>query len=154
MTFPYLLFLGSFGWFFCISITIQRVYNSQRIYVVMGLLFLIQVSAASPWSADSAINWTIPFFSLSLSLNIILTAAIVIRLLVHRQKISSTMGPSYGRHYTSVASMIVESASIFSVFSLLFLVPFALNHPLNLIFFQALSIVQVSKITLLFHAFS
>jgi len=127
MIFPYLLFLGSF---------------------VMGLLFLIQVSAASPWTPNS-VNWTIPFFSLSLSLNIIVTSAIVIRLLIYRRRISLFMDSSHGRHYTSIAAMIVESASIFSVFSLLFLIPFAMNHPLNQIFFQALSVVQIIAMLLI-----
>jgi hypothetical protein len=43
--------------------------------------------------------------------------------------------------------MIVESASIYSTFSLLFLVPFAINTPTSLalsqLFLQALSPVQV-----------
>lgn len=115
---------------------------------VTGLLFLLEVSASSPWSPGSpaaSINWTIPFFSLSLSLNIILTIAITSRLLFYRQNIVSVMGTSHGSQYASIAAMIVESAAIFSTFSLLFLVPFAMNNPLNEVFFQALSGVQVSS---------
>ncbi|EIM80872.1 uncharacterized protein STEHIDRAFT_142727 [Stereum hirsutum FP-91666 SS1] len=125
MFFPSLLFLGSF---------------------VTGLLFLLEVSASSPWSPGSpaaSINWTIPFFSLSLSLNIILTIAITLRLLVFRRNIVSAMGTSHGSQYASIAAMIVESDAIFSTFSLLFLVPFAMNNPLNEVFFQALSGVQI-----------
>ncbi|KAF9475286.1 hypothetical protein BDN70DRAFT_936015 [Pholiota conissans] len=127
MLFPYLLWLGSF---------------------VMGVLFLIQVSAASPWTT-STINWTIPFFSLSLSLNIILTTVIVVRLMLHRRQIGGIMEDSHGKHYTSIAAMVIESASIFSVFSLLFLVPFVLNNAINQIFFQALSIVQINAMLLI-----
>ncbi|KAI0693072.1 hypothetical protein BC835DRAFT_1093748 [Cytidiella melzeri] len=122
MLFPVLLWLGSF---------------------VTGLLFLLQVSANSPWVDGGTINWTIPFFALSLSLNIILTICIVLRLLIFRKYIVSALGNSHGSQYTSIAAMVVESAAIFSIFSILFLVPFALNHPLNEIFFQALSGVQI-----------
>ncbi|KAI0684496.1 hypothetical protein BC835DRAFT_1293101 [Cytidiella melzeri] len=120
--FPVLLWLGSF---------------------VTGLLFLLQISANSPWVDGGSINWTIPFFALSLSLNIILTIAIVLRLLAFRRHAVSALGISHGSQYTGIAAMVVESAAIFSVFSLLFLVPFALNHPLNEVFFQPLSGVQI-----------
>ncbi|KAI0781613.1 hypothetical protein BC629DRAFT_1678765 [Irpex lacteus] len=111
--------------------------------VATGILFLLQVSANSPWVDGGSINWTIPFFSLSLSLNIIITIAIVLRLLLFRRQIVLLLGRDHGTQYTSIAAMIVESAAIFSTFSLLFLVPFALNHPLNEVFFQALNGVQV-----------
>lgn len=113
---------------------------------VTGIMWLLQDFVFSPWSSAGAINWTIPFFSLSLSLNILLTIAIVLRLLLFRRHIVSVLGQGHGRQYTSVAAMIVESASIFSVFSLLFLVPFALNNPLNGLFFSPLGGVQVSPL--------
>jgi len=127
MMFPYLLFLGSF---------------------VMGILFLLQVSSTSPWTPGT-VNWTIPFLALSLSLNIIITTAIVIRVLLHRRRLRGVLGSNHGQHYISVAAMIVESASIFSVFSLLFIIPFGLNNSLNQIFFQPLSVVQIIAMLLI-----
>ncbi|KAJ7238672.1 hypothetical protein C8J57DRAFT_1373584 [Mycena rebaudengoi] len=107
--------------------------------MVMGILWLKQVAAptASPWDA-LGVNWTIPYFIMSLALNLLVTILIVARLLVCRAEINK---------YTSLAAMIVESASIYSTFSLLFLVPFAINTPTSLalsqLFLQALSPVQV-----------
>ncbi|KAK0441326.1 hypothetical protein EV421DRAFT_1812688 [Armillaria borealis] len=111
---------------------------------VLGLLWLIQVSApaSSPW-ATSSINFTQPYFWTSFSLNVTMTLAIVSRLLVYRYRISSVMGSSYGRQYTSIASMIVESSLLYTSFQLLFIVPFGLNSPVQTIFIQPLSQVQV-----------
>ncbi len=109
-----------------------------------GILFLRQVAipASSPW-ASGGINWTIPYFSLSLALNIIVTLMIVGRLLWYRQRIKSLLGNAHGSHYTSIAAMIVESAAMYSLFTLLFLIFFGLDHPMENIFLQVLSQIQV-----------
>jgi len=120
MFIPCLLFLGSF---------------------VVGILFLLQLSAASPF-VNTNLNWTIPYFSISLAINIFVTIAIVSRLLLFRRRIASVLGPSHGSQYTSVAAMIIESAALFSVFSILFLVPFGLNNPIASIFLQTMGQVQ------------
>ncbi|SJL04988.1 uncharacterized protein ARMOST_08359 [Armillaria ostoyae] len=111
---------------------------------VLGLLWLIQVSApsSSPW-ATSTINFTQPYFWTSFSLNVFMTLAIVMRLFLFRYRISKAMGPSYGRQYTSIASMIVESSLLYTSFQLLFIVPFGLNSAVQTIFIQPLSQVQV-----------
>ncbi|SJL05014.1 uncharacterized protein ARMOST_08385 [Armillaria ostoyae] len=72
-----------------------------------------------------------------------MTLAIVMRLLLFRYRISKAMGPSYGRQYTSIASMIVESSLLYTSFQLLFIVPFGLNSAVQTIFIQPLSQVQV-----------
>ncbi|KAK0210109.1 hypothetical protein DFS33DRAFT_1270205 [Desarmillaria ectypa] len=111
---------------------------------VLGLLWLIQVSApsSSPW-ATSTINFTRPYFWTSFSLNVSMTLAIVSRLLLFRYRVSKVMGPSYGRQYTSIASMIVESSFLYTSFQLLFIVPFGLNSAVQTLFPQPLSQVQV-----------
>lgn len=111
--------------------------------VAFGILFLKQVGTVSqsPW--DSAgINFTIPYYSMSLALNILVTILIVLRLLVYRHRIVRAMGAGHGSQYTSLAAMVVESAAIYSGFALLFIVPFALSSPLAQLFLQALSMVQ------------
>ncbi|KAF5337460.1 hypothetical protein D9758_018006 [Tetrapyrgos nigripes] len=111
---------------------------------VLGLLWLIQVSApaSSPW-VSSTINFTQPYFWTSFALNVSMTAAIVIRLLVYRHRIGKIMGQKYGRQYTSIASMIIESSLLYTGFQLLFIVPFGLNSPVQTLFLQPLSQVQI-----------
>ncbi|KXN82729.1 hypothetical protein AN958_02221 [Leucoagaricus sp. SymC.cos] len=111
--------------------------------VAFGILFLKQVGTVSqsPWDS-SGINFTIPYYAMSLALNIIITILIVLRLLVYRHRIVKAMGKGHGSQYTSLAAIIVESAAIYSTFALLFLIPFALNSPVSQLFLQGLSMVQ------------
>ncbi|KAF8507405.1 hypothetical protein JB92DRAFT_2735378 [Gautieria morchelliformis] len=120
--------------------------------VVLGICFLKQVGATSqsPWSA-TGINFTIPYYSMSLALNILVTILIVVRLLLFRRRINKLLGKSHGAHYASLAAMIVESAAMYSSFALLFLVPFALHSPISQIFIQSLPPVQnVSTFLIIF----
>jgi hypothetical protein len=95
-------------------------------------------------SGANTINFTGPYFWMSLSLNITMTVAICARLLFYRRRISSVFGPNHGTQYTSVAAMVVESAALYSAFALLFLIPFALNDPLQNAFIQLMGEIQVS----------
>ena len=81
---------------------------------------------------------------MSLSLNISMTIAICARLLFYRRRITRVLGPNHGTQYTSVAAMIVESSFLYSAFALLFLIPFALNNPIQNAFIQLMGEIQVS----------
>jgi len=107
----------------------------------MGVFFLLQLSAASPL-VQTDLNWTIPYISISLALNILVTIAIVLRLLVIRHRITSVLGPTHGSQYTSIAAMIVESASLYSLFAVFFLIPFGLNSAISAIPLQTIGLVQ------------
>ncbi|OBZ67518.1 hypothetical protein A0H81_12740 [Grifola frondosa] len=105
----------------------------------MGILWLKQIStpSSSPFQV-TGINFTLPYLSLSLALNISVTILIVLRLLYHRHQITQLLGPGHGAHYIGIATMLIESAALYSGFALLFLVPFALGNPIANTFLQAL----------------
>jgi len=111
---PVLLLLGSFS---------------------MGSIILNQelVGHTGFWS-KSTINFAIPFFSLSITLNFLVTILIVARLLYLRRQSRKAMGGGYFRDEVSVSAMFVESALLTTTFSLIFLVPYARNHPVANIF--------------------
>ncbi|KAL0578640.1 hypothetical protein V5O48_003340 [Marasmius crinis-equi] len=83
-----------------------------------------------------------PYFWSSFALNIVMTVAIVARLLNFRYKIARVLGNRHGRHYTSIAAMIIESALLYSGFQLIWIVFFGLNVPDQTLFLQPLSQVQ------------
>ena len=113
-----------------------------------GLLWLIQIStpASSPFQTSSAskINWTVPYFSVAVALNVFVTLMIAVRLWLYRYKMTSLLGSSHGSHYIGIAAMVVESAAIYSTFALLFIIPFGVGSPIANTFLQVLSQVQVS----------
>ena len=83
------------------------------------------------------------YYIISLSVNILLTILITIRLLLYRRRVIATLPPEYGKHYLSLAAIMIESAALYSAFALLFIITYALNNPINQIFLAVASSAQV-----------
>ncbi|KAG6826140.1 hypothetical protein H0H92_000995 [Tricholoma furcatifolium] len=105
---------------------------------------MVSAPSSSLW-ASTSINFTLPYFCTSLALNIVSTLVIVARLLYFRHRVSSSLGAGYGSQYTTIAAMLVESAAIYSVSSLLFLVPFIVGHPIQNVIAPLLIILRVAQ---------
>ncbi|KAF6746539.1 hypothetical protein DFP72DRAFT_973352 [Ephemerocybe angulata] len=112
--------------------------------ITTGILLLTQTSLPKE-SLFSQINFALTNFSIVASLHILLTLLILGRLLIHRLQIQKIMGGDSGSlsMYTSVSSILIESSALYSTFALLFIVPFALGHPLAQFSLAMLAIVQV-----------
>ncbi|KIJ54695.1 hypothetical protein M422DRAFT_240777 [Sphaerobolus stellatus SS14] len=91
----------------------------------MGILTVFQAARpnASIWS-KSAVSVAIPYFCLSLALNALLSVLIAGKLLWHRRTISRTLGRRHTEVYTTVASMFIESAALYAVVGLIFVICF------------------------------
>ncbi|KAF8980167.1 hypothetical protein BDQ17DRAFT_1517461 [Cyathus striatus] len=90
---------------------------------VLGILYLVQVGEplGSPW-ANNRINYTLLYATVSLSLNIFITLMIVARLILCRRRLLNSLGAGHGATYLGVTTMFIESAGIYAVFSLMFLI--------------------------------
>ena len=84
-------------------------------------------------------------WSLSIGMNILITSAIAGRLLRMRATIRKALGPNHSSPYTSVLSMIVESAALYTSWAIIFLVPFAREDTFQNIVLPSLGQVQVSS---------
>ncbi|KAF7321722.1 hypothetical protein MKEN_00693700 [Mycena kentingensis (nom. inval.)] len=114
--------------------------------VVLGGLWMKQVGTAPTlnWTTR-CFDWTTPYFAVTLGLNSLTTILIVARLLLYRRRLNCALPVSasgQGSDYTTLAGLVVESAAIYTVFSLLFLLSFAFQHPLAQVFLQALCPIQ------------
>ena len=85
------------------------------------------------------------YFSISLSLNILLTLMIVTRLTLHRRNFRNVQGASQrvGGLYTAIVTILIESYALYAIAFLLYIVPWALGHPIVYLFSQVLGNVQV-----------
>jgi hypothetical protein len=99
--------------------------------VAMAILFLYE----RLWR-DNLSGSEIPYYSISLSVNILLTLMIIGRLVLHNRNIRKAIGASsgHGGLYTAIVTMLVESASLYAVVFLPSLVPLAVNSYVGLIF--------------------
>ncbi|THH03571.1 hypothetical protein EW145_g6170 [Phellinidium pouzarii] len=83
-------------------------------------------------------NW-----SLSLSLNVMLTGLIAGRLLRYRAKLRKVLGPNHGKVYTNILAISVESAALYAIFEIMVLVTFLKNSPTENVFFPMTGNIQV-----------
>lgn len=113
----------------------------------MGVLWTLQSSSPGlSFYSALPLAYGTSYYAISLSVNMVLTILIILRLLHYRRTVVSVMSAEHAKHYVSLATVLVESAALYSVFALLFLVTYAVNNPLNQVF---LSIAQASQVRLL-----
>jgi len=125
VAFPALLYLGS---------------------LAMGFMFIIQTSFpnGSLW-ANGEISFALPYFVLSVSMSVIATGLMVWRMLsvLPKLKFALSSGKQQNTPYTHVLAILVESCALYAIFSLIFIVLFAINHPIQFVFLSALANVQI-----------
>jgi len=120
----------------------------------MGTLWTLQSSqpGLSLYSALPMAYGT-SYYVISLSVNIILTILISARLLMYRRHVATTLKIDNGQHYVSLATIFIESAALYSVFALLFIITYAINNPINQIFLTIASSCQVWDVAALSERF-
>ena len=107
----------------------------------MLLLFQLKQPNANLWT-KTTVNFGIPYWSLSASLNILVTLLIVLRLLYVRRRLSKALSSSHTRTYISVATMLVESAALYSITALIFIITYARNSAVQSLVLPVLGQVQ------------
>ena len=110
----------------------------------MGTLWTLQSShpGLSLYSAQPLAYGT-AYYTLSLGVNIILTVLIIARLLMYRRTHLAHLPPQHAQQYFSIATLIIESAALYSIFAVAFLVSYAMNQPINQVFLGCASAAQV-----------
>lgn len=110
---------------------------------VMGVLWTVQ-SSRPGLSAYSALpmEYGTSYYAISLSINIVLSLLIVTRLFQYKRTVARTMTSEHAQQYLSLATVLVESAALYSLFALMFLITYATSIPANQIVFGATSATQ------------
>lgn len=91
-----------------------------------------------------SINFGTPYYSMTIGLNIIVTALICYRMLSLSKLVKAAMGEENARLYTSVAAIMVESAAPYSLTGLVFLIPYARSSMISVAFGQVWAKFTVS----------
>ena len=125
---------------------------TNLIGTVMGILYT-RLSTIPGGETDSVIiDFGIPYFSISLALNVILTFMIVVRLVLHTRNFQNTTGaPARAtRLYKTIVTILVESCSLYAISFILFIGPWWGGTLLFYIFWPVLTEIQVCGTTLCF----
>jgi len=114
--------------------------------ISMGVMTLWQTCRpkSTLWTART-VDWGLSYFVLSISLNVIITTLISLRILYHRRQIMKACPGAEGHTapYTSIIAMLVESSALLAVFGLLFIGPYAKGSHVSNIFLPILTQVQI-----------
>ena len=98
------------------------------------------------------IDFGLPYYFISLSLNLLLTFMIVIRLVLHSRNIRNAMGPlaKSDRLYRTIVTILVESSALYAVNFVLFIGPWRTINAAQYIFLPILNETQV-RVASAFH---
>lgn len=88
----------------------------------------IAVDGINLWTSCKLTSCII-YLTLSFGINFVFTAGIVCRLFYGRREFGGVLGSEVGRVYTSTAAMLIESASLHTVVSLLAIIACARRIP-------------------------
>jgi len=140
MAFPCLIFLGSVGAYLSSPRTVVTL-NANVGNTATGILTMYPILEAMSYSVWSGI----PYLSISLSLNIILTLMIVGRLVLHGRNVRAATGSPAGISglYKTIATMLIESSALFAVNSLLVIGTSPPANPATSVFTSILGVTQV-----------
>ncbi|OBZ77603.1 hypothetical protein A0H81_02403 [Grifola frondosa] len=118
--------------FRCATLSIVACIVMLLSLIVVGSIFLPNISSLilNLWTNTSTVPG-IAYLTLSLSLNVILTFAIVGRLVYLRRQSRKIGGPGCGVVYTSSVAILVESASLYTVVAFICVIACGVNSPLQ-----------------------
>lgn len=113
--------------------------------IALGILLEYRTSQPSSIWNSLAADIGIPYFSITVSLNVLLTLMIVTRLVLHGRSFRDAMGtPARASGlYKAVITILVESSAIYAVTSLLFIGPWIAKNRASDIFLPVLAEIQV-----------
>lgn len=116
----------------------------------MGIALIYQISQTISIDSNSVTiaDFGTPYYSISLSLNVLLTLMIVTRLVVYHRNVRNAMGaPAKARGlYNTAITILIESCALYAVSYILFIGPWAIGSPVANIFFPILAETQVRAV--------
>ena len=112
----------------------------------MGITIL--VAQGSGWGNSWArilLNLSVPFVSVSVSLNVLLTLMIVVRLVLHGRNIRAATGSPSGISglYKAISAMLIESCAFYAANSLVLIGLWAAGNDASGTFMSTLAMTQV-----------
>ncbi|KAM6503756.1 hypothetical protein JOM56_000699 [Amanita muscaria] len=109
----------------------------------MGITWILEsVVPGSSVSNKMALAFGTSYYVTSLGVTISVTILITLRLALHRRVLLESLPPEHATQYLSTITIIVESAALYSVIALAFIIFYALNNPINEIFMALLPASQ------------
>jgi hypothetical protein len=104
------------------------------IFAVLSIVTVVKIAQPPSYLLGGKLITVVPWVSLSVGLNILVTAMICFRLLRMRARMREVLPLEMSRTYTNVAAILVESAAPLSILGIGVVVTSAQNGPLTFAF--------------------
>ena len=113
--------------------------------MVMGIIKIHYSLVPGVYAPPIVTKANLAYFSICLSLNVLLTLMIITRLFLHKRNIQHAMGTSGGstKLYTTIIVMLVESYALYAIAFILCIVSFTLGASVFPVFAQVIAGMQV-----------
>ncbi|EIW81725.1 hypothetical protein CONPUDRAFT_72131 [Coniophora puteana RWD-64-598 SS2] len=111
--------------------------------IVLGCLLINELPKPyPPYPLEFTIQLPVAFWSLSIAFNVLLTLAIIGRLLYMRWRIRSTAASVVLTPYVSISAMLIESAAVYTITGLVLVIGLGLVNNIQLLAQQVLGQTQ------------
>ncbi|TFK18701.1 hypothetical protein FA15DRAFT_709633 [Coprinopsis marcescibilis] len=131
--------LGTYSAYFATAFPVMTLLAS----FALGTLWTLQSSKPGlSFYSQVPKAFGVSYFWISLSTNILMTILITSRLWWYRRTAMRSLPEEQVREYFSLITIFVESAAIYSMFALVFIITYMVDHPINQI---ALSLTSSSQ---------
>ncbi|KAK0438662.1 hypothetical protein EV421DRAFT_2037768 [Armillaria borealis] len=110
----------------------------------MGVLYLTQIFSPHNSLGEITIQAYVVRKSLSVTFNILVTSMMVVRLLLIRKRIRASLGPLYGRLYTGLAALMIDSALPHTVVSILLIGLYCSDNTAYILFVPLLTMIEAA----------
>ena len=136
IAFPCIMYMCSLG----MHLNFARIYAlTNAIVIAVGIVYIYQ--AVTAYAIERA---AVPYYSILLSLNVLLTFMIVIRLILHARNTRNALGiTGIGGLCKAVVTMLVESCALYAVSLALVIGPSSARNPITNFFGSILPSTQV-----------
>ena len=115
----------------------------------MGIVYICRVTQWSYFVKSVAANVGIPYFSISIAINVLLTLMIATRLILHSRNTRNAMGTPAGASglYEAIVAVLIESCALYSVNSLMYIILWTTGSWVTITFLTFLTQIQVSPVS-------
>lgn len=132
---------ASFSWLCSVGVKLLAAARLHEPILYQGLSILILAEASGVVYYN--IQSQLAFLCITVGMTVIYTLLVVGRLLRYRRQTESFVSKEHLRTYDEVMTMVVESAVVYSIFGVIFIISFALHTYISNLVFLSISHVQV-----------
>ncbi|KAF8890177.1 hypothetical protein BD779DRAFT_1518723 [Infundibulicybe gibba] len=119
--------------------------TSTMVSMIASMILILLSEMFMVWRWVRTTAWVISWYTLMLSTNVLSTGLILARLIIHRRAVRTTLATPHAGEHSSLISMLIESAALYSIVGVGYLIAMGVGSPLREPFLGAmLSMQQIS----------